>query len=209
MSSHPFVLLPAPPLLLPILWASARLPSLESSAEGGIVGVSALAFRCGVSIETHDACVLKRARKGDVRDAPGVVEEEIRGMFFDGRERDGAPVLQDPALARVYMGVRDAARMDESCLPSWTQRRREGWSDMRSLWVLKDAVVLFERPSVERLVSGEDPSNDDRSVVFYDAATHGGMPPESAVQAQRMGRRTLAHSLACAERAYLEHADMA
>lgn len=201
MSNTAIHLCPAPVGLLPLLAVAARLPALEDTAVGTIVGVSVLAFRHGARIDTHAASLLTRSHQG------GVIEPELRHNLDKGTFMKDGLLALDGVLTTGYALLHDAVTLDTKQMPEW-QQTTKNTADMRSVWVLQDAVLVLEktRPQDEGL--DWNAHSAKRSVVFYDAGKHPSGPPASVYAARALAQHHIAQSHSRTRKAMVEFADL-
>jgi hypothetical protein len=201
MSNAAIHLRPAPVGLLPLLAVAARLPVLEDASVGTVVGVSVLAFRHGARLDTHAASLVTRSHQS------GVIEPELRHNLDKGTFMKDGLLDLDGALTTVYALLRDAATLDTQQMPEW-QQTTKNTADMRSVWVLQDAVLVLEktRPQDEGLDWNAYSAN--RSAVFYDAGKHPSGPPASVYVAGALAQHHIAQSHARTREAMVEFADL-
>lgn len=200
MSTPTIPVLPAPVGLLPLLAAAAHLPPLEGADEGAAVGISALAFRHGARIETHAASVLTRYRDG-------LLEPELRHTLAKGTYMKDGVLALDGITTTVYALLRDAASMDTQQMPEWKQSTKDT-TDMRSVWVLQDAVLVLEKKRPENETMDWDAYSIQRSAVFWDLGAHPSGPPASVYAARALAQRYISISHSRMRESLMEFADL-
>lgn len=200
MSTPAIPVRPSPVGLLPLLAAAAHLPPLEGAAEGAAVGISVLAFRHGARIETHAASVLTRCRDG-------LLEPELRHTLTKGTYMKDGLLALDGTITTVYALLRDAASMDTQQMPEWKQSTKDT-ADMRSVWVLQNAVLVLEKMRPENQEMDWDTYSIQRSAVFWDLGAHPSGPPASVYAARALAQRHISASHARMREALVEFADL-
>ena len=199
MSSAAISLCPAPIGLLPLLGVAAHLPPLAQAAEDAPVGISVLAFRHGTRIETHAASVLARCQNS-------LREHELRHALPKGTYMKDGLLALDGSVTGAYALLRDATSMDAQQMPEWAQSTPKT-ADMRSVWVLQDAVLVLDKTRPVHQEMDWDTYSIQRSAVFWDLGAHPSGPPASVYAARALAQRCISTSHARLRESLVEFAD--